>query len=272
MDLKNKVVVVTGGGSGIGKAIAERFSKAGAKLIVADVSEENSTSVAETVGGMGIQCDVTSEAQIQRLVAEVEKTIGQIDVFCSNAGVAFGEGAHAASASNEVWQTCWDLHVMSHVYAARAVLPGMIERGEGYLLNMASAAGLLSQIGDAAYSASKHAAVAFSESLSITHADDGVKVSVICPQYVATPLLGYEDGEAGNAASGTISAADVAETVYQGVLEERFLILPHPEVHTYMQHKAADTERWLAGMRRLRNDIIEKVGGTDLHAMHRLFR
>ncbi|MEM9280049.1 MAG: SDR family oxidoreductase [Pseudomonadota bacterium] len=272
MDINGKIAVITGGGSGIGKAVAQRFARAGARVAVADLSEGNANKVAATIGGKGFQCDVTSEKQIKKLVLEVQETLGPIDLFCSNAGAAFGETEHSASASNETWQTCWDLHVMSHVYAARTLLPSMIERGDGYLLNMASAAGLLSQIGDAAYSATKHAAVGFSESLAITHADDGIKVSVICPQYVATPLLGYEDGDEVNSTSGTISAEQVAETVYEGVSEERFLILPHPEVHTFMQHKAADTDRWISGMQRLRRDIIDKVGGTDLQSMHKLFR
>ena len=175
MELKGKVAVITGGASGIGKAIATRFAEEGARIAIADLVLEKAQETADAVNGIAIQCDVTSEEQIKDLVSEVEIRVGPIDLFCSNAGVAFGEGVHSASAGNEVWQTCWDIHVMSHVYAARAVLPSMIERGEGYLLNMASAAGLLSQIGDAAYSATKHAAVGFAESLAITHADDGIR-------------------------------------------------------------------------------------------------
>ena len=187
MNVNDKTVVVTGGARGIGKALAIRFAKEGARVVVSDLKEETARRVAEPIEGLAVACDVSKESAVQNLVARAEDRFGPIDLFCSNAGVFFGEPDLATSAGNDHWQTCWDIHVMAHVYAARAVLPGMIERGGGYLLNMASAAGLLSQIGDAAYSATKHAAVGFAESLAITHGDDGVKVSVICPQFVATP-------------------------------------------------------------------------------------
>ena len=182
MDLANKVVIVTGAARGIGYALAERFAGAGARVVVADLSAEAARAAAEAIGGLGVACDVTREADIQALVAETKARYGPVDLFCSNAGICLGEGDHAASASNDDWQRCWDVHVMAHVYAARAVLPDMIARGDGYLLQMASAAGLLSHIGDAAYSTTKHAAVGFAESLAISHADQGICVSVICPQ------------------------------------------------------------------------------------------
>ena len=170
MNLKDKTVIVTGGARGIGRALCVRFAKAGARVVVADRMKDEAQETANVIEGMAISCDVSKEADIQNLVTKTQDHFGPIDLFCSNAGVCFGEPDTSASASNEVWQTCWDIHVMAHVYAARAVLPSMIERGGGYFLQMASAAGLLSQIGDAAYSATKHAAVGFAESLHITHA------------------------------------------------------------------------------------------------------
>lgn len=270
MKLQDKTVVVTGGVSGIGAALCQRFAAEGAKLVVADLAEEKAQKIAELIGGLAVACDVTKESDIQNLVAQTEATFGPIDLFCSNAGICFGEPDLATSASNAQWQTCWEVHVMAHVYAARAVLPGMIERGGGYLVQMASAAGLLNQIGDAAYSASKHAAVSFAEALAITHGDQGIKVSVICPQYVATPMLGYEAGNVAAELPGVISPQDVAESVVQGIDEERFLILPHPQVATFCQHKAADHDRWIKGMRRLRSKIVDEVGTTQLESLHKL--
>lgn len=270
MDMNGKVAVVTGGASGIGKAIAKEFANAGAKVAIADVSLERAKEAAGEISGLAIKVDVTREEDIKTAVYKVETELGPIDLFCSNAGVFFGETGNAASASNDAWQTCWDIHVMSHVYAARAVLPSMLERGDGYLLNMASAAGLLSQIGDAAYSATKHAAVGFAESLAISHGDDGIKVSVICPQYVATPMLGYEDGTNDIRNEGTLTSEEVAKTILKGVEEERFLILTHKEVRDYVQHKAADTERWIEGMQKLRQKIIAATGGTTTQHMRKL--
>lgn len=262
MKLKDKVVVITGGASGIGRAVAKQFASEGARIAIGDLSADGAKTVAETVGGIGVECDVRSEDDIQALIAETERQLGPVDLFFSNAGLGKGEPSHAASASNEVWQLNWEVHVMSHVYAARALLPGMIERGEGYFLQMASAAGLLNQIGDSAYTATKHAAVAFAESLAITHGDDGIRVSVVCPQYVATPLTGYDTDNPDPRAEGTITPDDAARSILQGVKDERFLIHTHPDVAGYYQHRVMDTDRWLSGMRRLRQSIIEKVGGT----------
>ena len=206
----------------------------------------------------------------KNLVTRTEQHFGPIDLFCSNAGVCFGEPDSATSASNTQWQTSWDIHVMAHVYAARAVLPSMIERGFGYFLQTASAAGVLNQIGDAAYSTTKHAALGFAESLAITHGDDGIKVSVVCPQYVATPMLGYEEGDDFSNYPGIISPHQLADSVIEGLEEERFLILPHPQVARYYQHKTADYDRWIAGMRRLRSKIIDESGATRLECMHKL--
>lgn len=270
MKMDGKVAVVTGGASGIGAALTRRFAAEGAKVVVADLNLDAARAVADKVDGVAVACDVTKESDIQALVAEAEKKAGAIDLFCSNAGVCLGEPDHAASASDEVWQTCWDVHVMSHVFAARAVLPGMIARGDGYLLQMASAAGLLNQIGDAAYSATKHAAVGFAESLAISHGDQGIKVSVICPLYVATPLIGYTDAAEATDLPNVLTPEQVADAVLEGVRRETFLILPHPEVATYVRHKGNDTDRWIGAMRKLRSRIIDEIGTTRVADMHRL--
>ena len=270
MNLNDKTVIVTGGGRGIGAALCRRFAQEGARVTVADLSEENAQGIAKEIGGLAVTCDVTKERDTQNLVAQTEARFGPIDLFCSNAGVCFGEPDHAASAGNDVWQACWDIHVMAHVYAARAVLPGMIERGSGYFLQMASAAGLLSQIGDSAYSTTKHAALGFAESLAITHGDQGIKVSAICPQYVATPMLGYDEGAKTGDLPGLLTPDDVAAAVVQGLVAETFLILPHPEVAKFHQFKGSDYDRWLGGMRKLRRKILNEIGSTDLVKMHKL--
>ncbi len=270
MKLKDKTVVVTGGARGIGKALCNAFAREGAQVVVADILEHEATEAAAEIDGLAVACDVTRESDIQQLVNETERVYGSIDLFCSNAGICSGEPDHSASASNDTWQACWDIHVMAHVYAARTVLPSMIRRGEGYFVQMASAAGLLRQIGDAAYSASKHAAVGFAESLSITHGDDGIKVSVICPQYVATPMLGYDEGEDIDQYPGVISPEHVAKTVVDGIGTEQFLILPHPDVEKFIQFKTDNYDRWLGGMRKLRRNIVNQIGNTRIEDMHKL--
>ncbi|MGB7244103.1 MAG: SDR family oxidoreductase [Sulfitobacter sp.] len=270
MNLKSKTVIITGGARGIGAALANRFAAEGANVVVADLDGHAASAIAAKIGGLGIACDVTKEADIRALVVAAETHFGPVDMFCSNAGVFYGEPSHSASAGNDVWASCWDVHVMAHVYAARAVLPGMIERGDGYLLQMASAAGVLNQIGDAAYSATKHAAVGFAESLAIAHRDEGIKVSVICPQYVATPMLGYADAQSASDLPGVITPEDLAETVVQGIARESFLILPHPGVAQSMQFKSSDYDKWLKAMRKLRGRIIDKDGNTDMKAMLKL--
>lgn len=270
MNLKDKTVVVTGGARGIGKALCRTFSDQGARVVVADILAEETSETAAAISGLAVTCDVSREEDIQQLVSAAESAYGPIDLFYSNAGICRGEPNHSASANNETWQACWDIHVMAHVYAARAVLPSMLKRSEGYFVQMASAAGLLSQIGDAAYSASKHAAVGFAESLSITHGDDGIKVSVVCPQYVATPMLGYSEGEDTDQFPGVISPDQLAKTVIEGIEAEQFLILPHPDVVKFIQYKTADYDRWLGGMRKLRRKIVSEIGSTSLEDMHKL--
>ena len=258
MRVEGKVIVVTGGASGIGKAMCLRFHQEGARgVAVADINEAGTREVAHAIGGLASRCDVSVEADIVALVEETERRFGPIDLFCSNAGIGISDepGGMSTSATNEDWQTIWQVNVMAHVYAARAVLPGMIERGEGYLLNTSSAAGLLSQIGSAPYSTTKHASIGFAESLAITHGDQGIRVSVLCPQGVVTPMTEGQ-GNTPQAGDGMLQPSDVAESVIRGLEEERFLILPHPQVLTYMQRKTSDYDRWLKGMRRFRRQFI----------------
>ena len=254
MELKEKVVVVTGGASGIGRALAWRFAEEGARaVVIADL--EGAERAAAEIGALGIAWDVSDEAQVGALIDRVEREAGPVDLFAANAGVGGGtmlDGFESAIAVN----------VMQHVYAARRLLPGWVERGNGYFLSTASAAGLLTQIGSAAYSVSTHGAVAFAEWLSVTYGDQGVGVSVLCPMGVNTPLLtGGEEGEQAAAVVGAAGAIlepeQVADDVVDALREERFLILPHPEVLTFFQRKGSDYDRWLAGMRRLQAAIVE---------------
>ncbi len=263
MQVAGKIVVVTGGANGIGKALCERFHAEGAeKVVVVDLEEDNARQVADAIHGDAFGVDMRDEVQVRDLVRSVEQRYGRIDLFCSNAGIIAGDGEPwwATSAPNATWQAMWEIHVMAHVYAARTCLPGMRARGEGYFLNTASAAGLLNQVGDAAYSTTKHAAIGFAEALAITHGDEGIKVSVLCPQAVATRMIGSvkDGGTAG--VDGVITAEVVAESVIKGLEEEQFLILPHPEVAEYRAFKAADYDRWLGGMRKLRR----KFGNPEL--------
>jgi len=204
-------------------------------------------------------------------VAAIDKTeqeLGPIDIFVSNAGVAFGDGDEgAASAGNDAWKACLDVNLMAHVYAARAMIPRMKQRGGGCLVNIASAAGLLIQVGEAAYTASKHAAVGFAESLAVTHGDDGIHVVLVCPQAVATRMIGVDEdtekegedgGFGGNDVDGILSADYVADCILAGIEEEKFLVLPHPQVTTYFRRKADDHDRWIGGMRRFRQSLSGK--------------
>ena len=263
MKIAGKVCVVTGGASGIGKALASRFVAEGAKaVIVADLNGEAVAAVAAEIGAQSFAVDVRDESAIASMVSAVESEHGQIDLFCSNAGIigVDGDPWWATGADNALWQRMWEIHVMSHVYAARACLPAMIARGEGYFLNTASAAGLLAQIGSAPYSVTKHAAVSFAESLSITHGDDGIKVSCLCPQAVDTAMTAGTEGGGVAGVDGMLSAEAVAEVVVQGLDAESFLILPHPEVEEYRQNKARSYDRWLGGMRKLRRLFADPVG------------
>jgi len=249
MELKDKVVVITGGSGGIGRAMARAFLDQGAKgVMLADLDAGAVSKAASELGCEGMACDVTDETQVIALVERTQQLLGPVDLFCSNAG-AGGQGV-LTDASNAVWQKQWDLHVMSHLYAARAVLPQMIERGSGYLLNTASAAGLLAALGSGPYSVTKAAAVKLAEFLSITHGDDGIKVSVLCPQGVNTAMAPRRLGD--GQTDGIIEPEQLAHTVVEALRAERFYVLPHPEVEEYVRRKGNDVDRWLLGMRRLR--------------------
>ena len=260
MQIRDKVVVVTGGASGIGRALCERFAADGARaVVVADINKEGVDAVAELISQktqvLAVVVDVSRESDIQKLVADTLDVYGQIDLFCSNAGI-FTIGGEEVT--NDAWQRIWDINVMSHIYAARAVLPSMLARGEGYLLNTASAAGLLSQIGSAPYAVTKHAAVGFAEWLSITYGGRGIKVSVLCPQAVRTQMTANTRGGGVAGVDGMLEPEALAQTVVETLAEERFLCLPHPQVLTYMQRKTADYDRWLGGMRRLQEQYASQ--------------
>ena len=269
LEFQDKIVILTGPAGGIGTALAREFAGRGARLALCDLNAAALEALAGELGALHMVCDVTVESHIQALVAEVEARLGPVDIFFSNAGFSSGEPDHAASAPDRIWQASWEVHVMAHVYACRALLPAMRARGQGYLVQMASAAGLLNQIGDAAYSTSKHAAVGFADALAISHGHEGLKVSVVCPQYVATPMLGYDDPAAAAPVPGLLSPEVTAQRVAEAMEEERFLILPHPEVADYMVFKAKEPDKWLAAMRKLRARLVAKLGRLDLAQMHK---
>jgi NAD(P)-dependent dehydrogenase (short-subunit alcohol dehydrogenase family) len=249
MEVTDKVVVVTGGASGIGRAFCRRFAREGAKgVTVADIDENGAMAVAGEIKGLALKCDVSNEDDIINVVKRTEEKYGPIDLFCSNAGISVRGGLEL---SNEIWQRMWGVHVMAHVYAARAVIPGMIERGGGYLLSVASAAGLLNTTGSSSYAATKHAAVGLAENIAIMYGDQGIKVSVVCPQAVRSGMTREEVSVA--AVDGRLEPEAVADLVIEALADERFLILPHPEVKTYLERKTSDYDRWLRGMRNLRS-------------------
>ncbi|SFR61760.1 Short-chain dehydrogenase [Marinobacter daqiaonensis] len=248
MDVANRIVVVTGAAGGIGRALAIRFAQAGAKKVIcADLDGEGAEATAAEINGIGRKVNVANEDEIRSLIDDIEASEGPIDLFCSNAGIMEPGGPEA---SNEAWQRIWDINVMAHVYAARHLAPVMIQRGGGYFLNTASAAGLLSQVGSAPYSVTKHAAVALAEWLAFTYADDGIKVSVLCPQAVRSAMTrGHEDGVA--SVDGMLEPEPVADACLKAIEEETFLVLPHPNVLQYFRNKAENYDRWIGGMKKL---------------------
>jgi NAD(P)-dependent dehydrogenase (short-subunit alcohol dehydrogenase family) len=252
MLVTNKVVVVTGGANGIGAALCRRFAAEHAKaVVVADVDDSGAQRLAAEIGGLAVRTDVTRNADIQHLVDEVVSRYGEIDLFCSNAGIAVDGGEETP---DEDWQRCWTVNVMAHVSAARAVLPGMLARRDGYLLHTVSAAGLLTHIHSASYAVTKHASLAFAEWLAVAYGDRGIKVSVLCPQGVRTDMLRRATSSGRTfLLESALDPAQVAEAVVSGLADERFLILPHQEVAEYFRRKAADYDRWLRSMRQLRS-------------------
>lgn len=272
MDIKNKIVIVTGGAHGIGRALCRAFHTAGAEaVVVADLDADGAQAVADELSGLAVQCDVSKEENIQNLVAKTHEKYGRVDIFVSNAGIGVTDGPSwtAAGSSNEGWQKCWEVNVMSQVYAARAVLPEMQARGEGYLLNTASAAGLLAQMGDAAYTATKHASVAFAKSLALTHGHEGIGVSILCPQYVATSMTGIPDESDNSRFTGMLEAEDVAQVCIKAIESNTFMVLSHPVVKKYVQFMTADYEKWIAGMQDLRASL---VGDADELSMDMFIR
>jgi NAD(P)-dependent dehydrogenase (short-subunit alcohol dehydrogenase family) len=257
MELTDRVAVVTGGASGIGRALARRLADEGARgVVVADLDLAGARAVAAAIGerALAVECDVANAEQVAALVARTEDAFGSIDLFCANAGVAVGTDLDTPAAD---WDLAFAVNVRAHIHAAQALLPGWLDRGEGYFLATASAAGLLTQIGSAPYAVTKHATVAFAEWLSVSYGDRGVRVSCLCPMGVRTPMT---DGD--HLANDVVAAAgpmlepdEVADAVVDGLRAERFLILPHPEVLTFLRRKADDYDRWLAGMRRLQASV-----------------
>lgn len=258
LELQDKVVVITGAGSGIGRALAIRFHAQGAKKIVAvDINLSNAQDTADMVNGVAMAADVAIEGDISRVIQETEDNVGAIDLFCSNAGVAIGE---SLDSPNYQWQASWDINVMSHVYAARHLVPRMVARGGGYFLNTSSAAGLLNQIGGSAYGVTKHAAVGFGEWLAIHHKHEGIKVSMLCPQAVRTPMTAVDnDAIAAAASNGMIEPEELANCVVEELRKESFLILPHAIVLEYMRNKTSNYDRWIGGM----NKLMRKIMGMN---------
>jgi NAD(P)-dependent dehydrogenase (short-subunit alcohol dehydrogenase family) len=255
MEVADRVVVVTGGARGIGRALARGFASAGAEtVVVADIDADAAWLVAREIGGMAIRCDVSRESDVAQLIEKVETAKGRIDLFCSNAGIAVGGGPDTATAE---WQRIWDVNVMAHVYSARHLLPKMLARKDGYILGTVSAAGLLNHVFAAPYGVTKAAALSFFEWLAIAHGDEGIRVSCLCPQGVKTDMLAMERREGLEfLTANALEPEQVADIVLQGIRDEKFLILPHPEVAEYFRRKAGDYDRWLKGMRRLRANII----------------
>ena len=261
MKVDGKIVVVTGGASGIGRALAEHFAREGAAaVVVGDIDGPGAERVGEAIGGAGFACDVSREADILHLIEQTEARYGPIGLFCSNAGILQGldrTSDHPAGAADELWARSWSVNVMAHVWAARALVPRMRERGGGWFLHTVSAAGLLSQVGSAIYSTTKHAAIGFAENLAISHRDHGIRVAILCPQGVDTAMI--RQGPVGPAAfDGVLSPEDVAESVIRGLEAETFLILPHPQVLGYYRAKAENYDRWLGGMGKLQRLMRER--------------
>jgi NAD(P)-dependent dehydrogenase (short-subunit alcohol dehydrogenase family) len=252
--LEDKIVVITGGGSGIGAAMARRFAEEKpSALVVADIDVDGATEVAEEVSGVAVFTDVSDEEANRELIEGTEQRFGPIDLFCANAGIGTVGNEQADAA---VWERMWQVNTMSHVYAAKYLIPGWVARGSGYFLATVSAAGLLTNLKAAQYSVTKHAALAFTEWIAVTYGDAGVKASALCPQFVNTPLIEGSKSFQALGKNNTLEASEVADVVVAGLADERFLILPHPEVEKYFQNKANDYDRWIGGMQKLQRTVF----------------
>lgn len=259
MDLKDKVVIVTGGASGIGKATAQAMARLGAKIAVVDLNESGATAVAEDIGGLGVGCDVGQEVSVQEMVEKVRQNLGEVDVLFNNAGVATGGGP--LTTPLDVWQGQWEVNVMAHIFAIRAVLPGMLERQSGYILHTASMAGILTTHGNLTYAVTKHAVVGIAEWMAITYHDKGIRTSLLAPLGVRTPMLGDPQGAMASGVLGPVKEPEeVAQQIIDAVAEERFLILTDELAQTWMDRKNTDLERWLSGMRRVQRKIEGATG------------
>jgi NAD(P)-dependent dehydrogenase (short-subunit alcohol dehydrogenase family) len=255
MNLTDRVSIVTGGAAGIGRAICRRFAAEGARVVVSDLDLAGAEAVAAEIGGTAFRADVGQERDLVTLIAQVEQRVGPIDVFVSNAGIAVGGGPETPDPD---WRRILDVNLMAQVWAARALVPMMARRRTGYLVTVASAAGLLTQLGSAPYAVTKHAAVAFAEWLAITYGDRGIRVSCVCPLGVRTDMLASADHRiAVLLGPEAIPPEEVAEAVVRGMAREEFLILPHPQVRAHLARKADDRDRWIAGMRRLQRRLDE---------------
>lgn len=251
MDLQGRHAVITGGASGIGRAVAHRFAEEGARIVVADLNGEGAESVAREVGGLGLRADIGREDDIVALIEQAEQANGPIDLFFSNAGITGAPGG-PPDLQDDDWDLLWRVNVMSHIWAARHLIPKMLQRQEGYLVSTASAAGLLTQLGAIGYATTKHAAVAVAEWIDITYRDQGIRASCLCPQFVNTPMVtDHLDADKLRQIAQIIEPEQVADETVAAIREERFLILPHPEVEQYMRNRGSDHQRWLAGMRKL---------------------
>lgn len=261
MELAGKVVVVTGAANGIGAAMCRRFvSEGAAQVVVSDVDLKAAIAVADEINGIAVECDVADEASVARLVETAIAQCGRIDVFCSNAGITVKGGLEC---SNNDWQRMWDINVMSRMYAARAVIPGMLKQGGGYLVHTASAAGVLTEIGSASYSVTKHADVAMAEWLSVCYGRHGIDVSCVCPLGVQTDFLDDEDPIHRYLHLHVITPEQVAESIVAGMKAKQFLILPHPEVAEFFSMKTDDHDRWIRGMQRLRQKLTRSQKNAE---------
>ena len=260
MNVKDKIIFVTGGAHGIGKGLCQRFADEGAKkIVVADLDYANAKNVAGEIGGLAFELDVSSEGQVKDVVEKILNEFGHVDLVCSNAGIAGAAGS--LEVSNDVWRKIYEVNVLSHLYLARAVFPSMIEKGAGYFLLTVSAAGLLTHFEAAPYSVSKHAALALAENLAIEFYDEGIRISCLCPQGVRTAMIASAEGEPENFLTAeAISAEECADAVVKGLESENFLILPHAEVAQYIVNKAENYDRWLHSLRKMRKAVLAKRG------------